>query len=125
MADLQELVQALQRDLAQVDLLTRPSRSPSGFVEFLILKSDNLKFKIYKEPGHNLPHIHIDYGKNHHAASYGIDPAVRLAGNLASKYDRSVLAWIANNRGTLLALWQALQTGTDANPLAVALQGDA
>lgn len=125
MTTLQELVRSLQSDLAQVDLLTRPSRSSGRFAEFLILKRDNLKFKIYQEPGHNLPHIHIDYGKVSHAASYGIDPAVRLAGKLSNKYDRSVLTWVGDNRAALLAPWQALQVGDDPAPIALTLRGDA
>jgi len=123
MATLQELVISLQSDLAQVDLITRPSRQSSSFAEFLILKRDNLKF--YQEPSHNLPHIHIDYGKVSHAASYGIDPAVRLAGKLSNKYDRSVLAWVGDNRAALLALWRALQVGDDPAPIALTLKGDA
>jgi hypothetical protein len=124
MTEIEKLANSLQSDLAQVDLLTRPSLSSGDFVEFLILKRDNLKLKIYQEPGHSLPHIHVDYGKTPHAASYGIDPAVRLVGNLSNKYDRSVLAWINGNRPALLAIWQALQIGADPAPLVIALQGD-
>ena len=101
MTDIEELARYLQSDLARVDLLTRPSRSSGESLEFLILKRDNLKLKIYQEPGHNLPDIHVDYGKTPHAASYAIDPAARLAGSLANKYDRSVLTWINENKPAL------------------------
>lgn len=125
MTDLLELASSLQNDLARVDLLTRQSRSSGDFFELLILKRDKLKLKIYQEPSHNLPHIHVDYGKSPHAASYGIDPALRLAGNLSDKYDRSVIAWINDNRPALLVLWDVLQVGADPSALAIALQGDA
>lgn len=125
MTDLRKIAEELQFDLARVDLLTRPARTSSGFPEFLIVKRDNLKLKMYQEPGHSLPHIHVDYGKVTHAASYGIDPAVRLAGDLAGKYDRSILQWIRANKDELLELWKALQAGSDPSVAVVALQCDA
>ena len=125
MKDLSELASSLQIDLAQVDLLTRPSRSSGRFMEYLILKRDELKLKIYQESGHKLPHIHIDYGKISHAASYGIDPAIRLAGSIPNKYDRSVISWINDNKPNLLELWSAIQAGADPSMATAKLQGDA
>ena len=124
MSDLRELAENLQSGLARIDLLSRPSRPTGGFIEFLIAKRDNLKFKIYQEPGHNLPHIHIDYGKNPHAASYGIDPPVRLAGRLAKEQDRYVLTWLTENKTALLDLWDTLQAGNDPGAASIALRGD-
>jgi hypothetical protein len=125
MTDLRRLTKELQRNLAQVDLLTRPARSSGGFTEFLIVKRDNLKLKMYQETGHNLPHIHIDYGKVAHAASYGVDPPVRIAGKLASKYDRSVLEWLREHKDELMMLWELLQAGDDPSAAVVSLRGDA
>jgi hypothetical protein len=124
MKDLSELATHLQRDLAQVDLLTRPSRSSGRFLELLIVKLDKLKLKIYQEPGHKLPHIHVDYGNKSHAASYGIDPVIRLAGDLPSKYERPVTSWIDKNKSSLLELWNKVQDGGDPSALVIELKGD-
>jgi Domain of unknown function (DUF4160) len=78
----------LQRLFAQKDLLTEPRRSPKNdFMEILLVRRKNMSIKIYKEIGHHLPHIHIDYGKQHHVASYAIDSGLRIAGSLSPKYD--------------------------------------
>lgn len=119
-------LEALQNQLAQVDLITSPSGSSrAGDISFLLLKRGNLKFKMYQEPGHSLPHIHIDYGRQNHVASYCIDPPGRLIGNLNKKYDRSILEWISSRKGKLLETWAFVQAGGDPASLAVELAGDA
>ncbi len=118
-------LEALQNQLAQVDLLTRHSHSTrAGDISFLLGKRDNLKFKMYQEPGHSLPHIHIDYGRQNHAASYRIDPPTRLIGNLDRKYDRSVLEWIKCRKDKLLEAWALVQAGGDPAPIVHELAGD-
>jgi len=119
-------LEELQRQLAEVDLLTTRTRSSrDGSISFLLLKRGNLKFKMYQEPGHSLPHIHIDYGKQSHVATYRIDPPTRLIGTLAGKYDRSITEWIAPRKEKLLKAWALLQAGSDPTPLALELAGDA
>lgn len=119
-------LEALQNQLAQVDLLTAPSRSSQASdISFLLVKRDKLKFKMYQEPGHSLPHIHVDYGRKNHAASYRIDPPGRLIGNLDKKYDRSVLEWISSRKDKLLEAWALVQAGGDPAPLTHELAGDA
>lgn len=119
-------IESLQNQLAQVDLLTTPSRSSrAGDISLLLLKRGQLKFKMYQEPGHSLPHIHIDYGRQNHAASYGIEPPSRLIGNLDGKYDRSVMEWISSRKDKLLEVWALVQAGTDPAPLSHELAGDA
>ena len=119
-------LEALQNQLTQVDLITTPSRSSrAGDISFLLLKRGDLKFKMYQEPGHGLPHIHIDYGRQNHVASYRIDPPSRLIGNLDGKYDRSVLDWISLRKEKLLETWALVQAGGDPAPLAIELVGDA
>lgn len=116
----------LQRDFAQVDLLTTASSSSrAGHISFLLLKKGNLRFKMYQEPGHNLPHIHIDYGHQNHAASYCIDPPSRLVGNLDRKYDRSVIEWITSRKDKLLDAWILVQAGGNPELLSIELAGDA
>jgi len=98
-------VEDLQRQLAQVDSLTStaPSTDPNTF-GLLLFKRDNLRIKMYQEPGHNLPHIHIDYGHKNHAASYAINPVGRLAGALNRKYESTITEWISSRKGGLLDL---------------------
>ncbi len=93
-----ERLKQLQLDLAQIDLLTeiRPQTAPL-FTEFLVLKLKNLKIKMYQEQGHSMPHIHIDYGSQHHVASFSIAPPARIEGSLLRKYDKSVINWIEIN----------------------------
>jgi Domain of unknown function (DUF4160) len=124
--DLTAELEALQNQLAQVDLLTTPSRSGrAGDISLLLLKRGQLKFKMYQEPGHSLPHIHIDYGPKNHAASYRIDPPSRLVGNLDGKYDRSVMEWISSRKDNLLNAWALVQAGRDPSPVTHELAGDA
>jgi len=51
MSDLLDLATSLQNDLAYVDLIARPSRSPRVSTEYLIAKRGNLKLKVYREAG--------------------------------------------------------------------------
>lgn len=119
-------LEELQSQLAQVDMLTTPTRSHrSSYISLLLLRRGNLKLKMYQEPGHNLPHIHIDYGRQSHVATYCIDPPARLVGTLDGKYDRSVTEWISSRKEKLLEAWSLLQTGGDPVPLVLELAGDA
>lgn len=111
----------LQNDLGLFDSLSRRS-GRSDSLELLIIKLENLKLKIYQEPGHALPHIHIDYGKTSHAASYSIDPPTRLVGLLNRKYDKTITTWMELNKENLLALWKTLQAGGDSDALITVLQ---
>jgi hypothetical protein len=122
--NLTDLASKLQNELGLVDLLTRPSRSSQGSMEFLVIKLDRLKIKIYQEKGHALPHIHIDYGKQHHVASFSIDPPIRIEGQLDGKYDRPVREWLTRNKDALIALWTALQAGESPDALVAEVRGD-
>src|SRR5712691_11521708 len=72
---------ALQLAFAQIDMMTQPSMG-LGYIELLLMRYKALKIKIYQEVGHRLPHVHIDYGRDHHVASYMIENGRRLSGNL-------------------------------------------
>ena len=122
----QETAEILQRRLAEVDILTEPRRhSRSGFVELLLLKLKNVKIKMYQEKGHAMPHIHIDYGRQHHVASFSVTHSCRIEGSLHPKYDRSIVAWIIENNEILLRLWNEAQAGGDADCLIAQLSGQA
>lgn len=108
--NLDEEFYELQRLFAQKDLLTEKRRSSGGgFMEILLVKRQNMKIKIYQEKGHQLPHIHIDYGKQSHAASYAIQSGDRIEGDLPKKYDSDVSSWLGRNRDKILEIWNALQ----------------
>jgi len=83
-----------------------------------------MKFKIYQEKGHQLPHIHIDYGRQQHAASYAIETGERIEGNLSKKYDTDVSNWLDQNRDKVLAIWNDLQAGMPHELLLAELAGD-
>lgn len=124
--ELESEVSELQRHLAQVDLLTGTTRQRNkDAIEFLLFKRSNLRFKMYQEPGHSLPHIHIDYGRENHIASYSIDPAARIVGTLDRKYDRTVTEWVSSHKEMLLNLWTVVQAGGKVSNLAIELAGDA
>lgn len=84
-----------------------------------------MKIKIYQEKGHSLPHIHIDYGRQQHAASYAIGSSERIEGSLSKKYDSDVSSWLERNREKVLEIWNALQAGAPHEPLVAELSGDA
>jgi len=98
----------LQDKFAEIDLLT--DKDNDRLFEILLKKLLPLEFRM--EPDHHgAPHIHINYGKQKHIASYRINDGVRVAGNLSNKYDKIVNDWIALNRTTLQEIWTAMQDG--------------
>lgn len=122
---LDEEFKELQRLFAQKDLLTSPRGSGRGkFMEILLVKRQKMKIKIYQEKGHCLPHIHIDYGRQQHAASYAIESGERIEGSLSRKYDSDISNWLKRNREKVLKIWNALQDGKAHEPLVVELAGE-
>ncbi|HCE2806899.1 TPA: DUF4160 domain-containing protein [Vibrio parahaemolyticus] len=122
---LDEEFRELQELFAQKDMLTERRAQPrNGFIEILLIKRKNMKLKIYQEKGHQRPHIHIDYGKRNHAASYAIETGERLNGDLPKKYDKDVTSWLARNKIKVLAVWEALQLGEPHEGLVAELVGD-
>jgi hypothetical protein len=70
-----------------------------------------VKLRIDGDLTHARPHLHVDYGRNRHKASYAIDNGDRLAGGLDRKYDKVVRAWIERNRKLLTSAWKAITGG--------------
>lgn len=114
-------IEQLQDDLAQVDLFTRQS-TRSGFLDFLVIKKQDLKVKMYQETGHSEPHVHIDYGNDNHVASFSISDGRRLCGNLDRKYERTIVTWIAENREDLYHLWSAAQVGKPVDEMLIGIR---
>jgi len=57
---------------------------------------------------HNPPHVHV-YGGGH-AALIRIEDGEYLAGSLPARIRRRVLAWIADHRDELMALWRTYRS---------------
>lgn len=101
-------VKNLQEEFALVDLMTKKGKS--GLLEVLLKKLLPLEFRM--EPDHHgAPHVHISYGKDKHTASYRINDAVRVAGNLDNKYDKVVRQWITKNQVLLRQIWDEMKAG--------------
>ena len=97
----------LQDKFAFVDLMTEDRKE--GLLELLLKKILPLEFRM--EPDNHPPHIHINYGKEKHKASYLINNGVRVAGNLDNKYDKIVKNWIAINETKLQEIWTEMKAG--------------
>ena len=112
---MEEQLRILQDRLATVDFLTQPRRiSSDPAFELLLKKIQRLKLKMYNEQNHAMPHLHVDYGRDHHVASYTINPAKRLLkGALDTKYDKEIVGWITGNKEALLTIWSSLRSGGD------------
>ena len=97
----------LRDQFAFIDLTT--SDGNEGLLEVRLKKMLPLEFRM--EPDNHTPHIHINYGKEKHKASYRINDGVRVAGDLDNKYDKIVNDWIAKNQTTLQEIWTAMKAG--------------
>lgn len=105
---MEEELNELQDQFAFIDLTTRNGKDRV----FEILLKQVLPLEFRMEPDtHGAPHIHINYGKEKHVASYRINDGVRVAGDLANKYDKIVTGWIIKNQTKLQEIWLAMQEG--------------
>jgi hypothetical protein len=104
-----EELKELQDELAVIDLITRENRS--GLMEVLLKNLQPLQMRMELDKNHKMPHFHVSYGKNYHAASYSIQDGERIAGELDNKYDKVVKNWITNNQEKLLQIWSEIQKG--------------
>jgi Domain of unknown function (DUF4160) len=74
-----------------------------------------IRIRMDGSKNHKRPHVHVDYGKEYHTASYAIDNGERIAGELEGKYDGVVSIWIAKCRPQLLRAWKLTQAGQNAD----------
>ena len=74
-----------------------------------------IRIRMDGSKNHRRPHVHVDYGKEYHTASYAIDNGERIAGELERKYDGEVCIWIAKCRPQLLRAWKLTQAGQNAD----------
>jgi hypothetical protein len=121
--DLNEAARKLQFRMGMRDFTIPLRGSSAGYPELIIVKRSALKIKMYAEDGpHKEPHIHIDYGKEHHNASYAIRTGERLAGNLDYRYERDIKDWVKENKDALLAVWNMMKAGHHPEHLIAALR---
>jgi len=108
---LQKETEELKNSIELIEQLTGQDKSEKGLLlEHLIKKFVNVKVKMYQEH-HNLPHVHIDIGKENHSASIAIENQAILAGSIEKKYEKTVLSWIEKNKANLLIVWNSIQEG--------------
>jgi hypothetical protein len=120
----------LQEAFASVqfrDELRRAMRRSKGIRNvprpIMVKQLRNIRFKIDGDKNHSRPHVHVDYGKNHHAASFAIDNGERLAGGLNRKYDRPARDWIKRNKAKLLEAWSLVMESGNTDEIVGELRG--
>jgi hypothetical protein len=109
-AAFQDALQELFRLLRAVDYARLPEHIRTA-PKFLVARLDGLQIRMDADKNHGRGHVHIKYKKDGHAASYAIDDGSRLAGELPTYYDRTVLSWIITNQTELQTLWESAQRG--------------
>ena len=122
--NLEEELAELQDSLATIDfqeVIASIAARKDDVRYRLIRVLHPIKIKMDANKNHGRPHVHIDYGKSYHAASYAIDTGERLVGE--SKYDRKISEWIGRHRPKLLEAWNLMQAGKDASPVVCELRG--
>lgn len=102
----------LQDQFAFIDLTSKQGKS--GVIEILLKKILQIEIRMEQDKNHKEPHVHINYGKEKHTASYRIVNGERIVGNLSSKYDNTVKSWIATNQPLLLQIWNEIQVGNQS-----------
>lgn len=107
--EMEKEAKKLQDDLAFTDMLMGPSRG-GDFVEMAIKKLQRLTIRMEADH-HARAHVHIDYGRERHAASFAVDNGERMVGSMPAKYDRDVKAWIIQHQVKLQSLWGAMKRG--------------
>jgi hypothetical protein len=121
--ELAEKLKILQNSLAMSDFFTKPRRTSNhNSIGFLVLKLENIKIKMYQETKHLMPHIHIDYANQNHAASFSIDPPAKIKGKIDKKYEKIITEWVMTNKEMLLEIWTEAQSGGNPDNLITELE---
>lgn len=117
---LEKELATLQHNLAMRDLWLG---GEPGVQRLLVLMLEDIGIRMDGNKNHKRPHVHIEQGTDHHAASYAIDTGERLAGMLKSEHDRAVREWIRAHGPKLMEVWQATQAGKNPHPIICKLRG--
>lgn len=121
--ELNERLKSLQEKMTQLDkheLKKKRAANRSTF-EFIINKSNPITLRMDTNQNHQRPHIHLDYGKERHVASYAIDTGECLAGN-ASIYNKEVSVWITKNRDLLITVWEITRSAPQPSDIIAELK---
>ena len=106
--ELEEALGSLQDSMALVDLFNKPRRGRDSDLELLLKEHRLLRIRMDGNQNHTRPHIHIDYHRQRHLASYAIDDGTLLAGD--KKYNRVIQPWIEKNRELLTKVWEDIRS---------------
>lgn len=85
-------------------------------MEFLVKKHNQIAIRMDANKNHQRPHVHLDYGGQHHVASYAIDNGECLVRN-DDLCGTAVSAWIADNREILMKVWEITRTSPQPDDL--------
>ena len=94
----------------------------------LLASLQNISIRICPKEGHHpMPHIHIDYGKIRHVASFSIKTGERIIGDktLPYRYDKDIKGWLSKHRDLLLKIWHESKAGGNPAPFIAELRGNA
>jgi predicted RNA binding protein YcfA (HicA-like mRNA interferase family)/predicted RNase H-like HicB family nuclease len=94
----------------------------------LVGSLQNISIRICPKEGHHpMPHIHIDYGKNRHVASFSIETGERIIGDktLPYRYDKDIKGWLSKHEDLLLKIWREWKAGGNPAPFIAELRGNA
>lgn len=83
-----------------------------------------VKIRMDGSKTHMRPHIHIDYARDRHAATYAIDSGEKLAGRATREHKR-ISEWIIANRDLLERIWSTIRAGEqcdESHPIVVELR---
>lgn len=118
---LQRSLSTLQDQMATLDMMREPGQGDG--MELLLKKHLLLVLKMDGNRNHQRAHLHLDYHRRKHMASYAVDNGELLAGD--GSYSSVVQPWIARHRLDLVRVWNSIRGG-GADPVIVArLQGSA
>lgn len=116
--DWDDAVAALQVELARCDLISGPA---SPYPELLLLRQQNIAIRMDGNLNHGCPHLHLDYARRKHIASYALATGKRLVGD--ATYDRPMSKWIATYRGRLHQIWTEIRSGVPNERVLAELSG--
>lgn len=101
---LQDALGKLQEQMALIDLLRKPAGKG---MELLLKKHLLLALRMDGSRNHARAHLHVDYHRTKHLASYAIDNGDLLAGD--GMYSSVVRPWIAAHRDDLMRVWSEIR----------------
>jgi len=116
--DLNEKTEILQELMTECAMR---HQSKVVMIEFLVFKHNTIVIRMDANKNHQRPHIHVDFGSNHHGASYAIDTGKCIDGN-EDIYSKEIQRWIAENRDLLIKVWDITRTSPQPEEIVAQLK---